>query len=166
VEIVDRDGNPQPPTTVGQIRINSPRRAKILKGRDSKAGSDFFIGDWYYPGDLGLIDMDGYLKLLGRDSEVIIRGGLNVFPQEVEAALSDIPGVKQVAAVGYPDERNGEEIALFATVNPGVSVEELQKHCRDRLGPAKRPKRILIIPEMPLDANGKVRRKKLCQMIS
>ena len=166
VEIVDQDDRPQPPMTVGQIRINSPRRAKILKGRDSKAGSDFFIGDWYYPGDLGLIDADGYLTLLGRNSELIIRGGVNVYPQEVEAALSDMPGVKQVAAVGYPDERNGEEIALFATVDPGVSVEDLQKYCRDRLGPGKRPKRILIVPELPLNANGKVQRKKLSQMIS
>ena len=165
VEIVDRDGRPLPPMTEGQIRINSPRRAKILKGRDSKAGSDFFIGDWYYPGDLGLIDTDGYLKLLGRNSELIIRGGVNVYPQEVEAALSDMPSVRQVVAVGYADERNGEEIALFATVDPGVSVEDLQKHCRDRLGPDKRPKRILIVPEIPLNANGKVMRWKLARML-
>jgi len=167
VEIVDEDGRPQPPMTAGLIRISSPRgRAKILKGRDKKAGSDYFIGDWFYPGDLGLIDADGYLKLLGRKSDVIIRGGANVFPQEVEAALSDIPGVKQVAAVGYPDERNGEEIALFATVEPGISVEDLQKHCRDRLGPDKRPKRIQIIPEIPITPSGKIQRSKLSEMIS
>ena len=167
VEIVDQDGRPQPPMTAGQIRISSPRaRARIVKGRDEKAGSDYFIGDWFYPGDLGLIDADGYLKLLGRKSEVIIRGGANVFPQEVEAAFTDMPGVKHVAAVGYPDERNGEEIALFATVEPGVSVEDLQKHCRDRLGPDKRPKHFQIIAEMPLNPSGKAQRKELVKMIS
>ena len=165
VEIVDEDGTPQPPLTGGQIRINSPRRAKMLEGRDSTSGSDRFVGEWYYPGDLGLFDKDGYLRLLGRETEMIIRGGVNVYPQEVEAALADIHGVRQVAAVGYPDERNGEEIALFAAVDAGISVEDLQKHCRDRLGPDKRPRRIVIVPEMPLNANGKVVRSKLAQML-
>lgn len=163
VEIVDEDGRPQPPLTGGQIRINSPRRAKMLEGRDAATGSDRFVGDWYYPGDLGLIDKDGYLRLLGRETEMIIRGGVNVYPQEVEAALSGMTGVRQVAAVGYPDQRNGEEIALFAAVDPGISAEDLQKQCRDRLGPDKRPKRILIVPEIPLNASGKVMRRELAR---
>ncbi|MBE0703094.1 MAG: hypothetical protein IH582_07985 [Afipia sp.] len=114
---------------------------------------------------MGLIDADGYLKLLGRSSDVIIRGGVNVYPQKVEAVLSDVPGIRQVTAVGYPDERSGEEIALFAVVDPDVSVEELHRHCKERLAPDSRPKRILIIPEMPLSASGKIDRRKLSQMI-
>ncbi|MDH3316087.1 MAG: acyl--CoA ligase [Gammaproteobacteria bacterium] len=166
VEIVDENDTPLPPMSIGLIRIRTPGRAISIKGRAKNAASDFFKGEWYYPGDLGLLDEDGYLKLMGRSTDVIIRGGVNVYPQEVEAVVSDLPGVRQVAAVGYPNERAGEEIALFVVVDPGVGVEELHRHYKARMTPDKRPKRILIIPEMPLNANGKVVRQALSKMIS
>ena len=166
VEIVDPHGKPLPAMTVGEIRIKSRGCSTSLKGRNKEAGSDYIIGDWYYGGDLGLIDEDGYLKLVGRTTDVIIRSGINVYPQEVEAALSDFPGVRQAAAVGYPDERTNEEIAVFAVADPNVDVEELRRHCNARLAPDKRPKRILIIPEMPLNANGKIAKQKLLELLA
>lgn len=165
VEIVDQDDKPVPPMTVGQIRVRAPGRVAPLKGRSNELGADYFLGDWYYPCDLGLLDVDGYLKLMGRSTEVIIRGGVNVYPQEVEAVVSDLPGVRQVAAVGYPDERAGEEIALFAVVDQGVDAKELHRHCKARLTADKCPKRILIVPEIPLNANGKIARRKLSRMV-
>ena len=166
VEIVDESDTLLPPMSIGRIRIRTPGRATSIAGRTKNAASDFFEGEWYYPGDLGVFDDDGYLKLMGRSTDVIIRSGVNVYPQEVEAVVSDLSGVSQVAAVGYPDERAGEEIALFVVADPSIGVEELHRHFKSRVTPDKRPKRILIIPEMPLNANGKVVRQALTQMIS
>jgi acyl-CoA synthetase (AMP-forming)/AMP-acid ligase II len=165
VEIIDQDGIPLPSMTIGQIRIRTPGRATSIAGRAKEIGGDYFIGDWYYPCDLGLIDEDGYLKLMGRSTDVIIRGGVNVYPQEVEAVAAGLPGVRQVAAIGYPDERAGEEIALFAVVDAGVDVEQLHRHCNAQLTSDKRPKRILVIPEMPLNANGKIARQRLAMLL-
>ena len=165
IEIVDQNDSRLPQNSIGRIRVRTPGQGKSVAGSANVTGSDAFIGEWYYPGDVGLIDEDGYLKLIGRSGDLIIRGGVNVFPQEIETVAANIQGVKQVAVVGYHDERMGEEIALFAVTDPIVTVTTLHEHFRTGLPPDKRPKRIHIISEMPTNANGKIVKKRLLEML-
>ena len=165
IEIIDQNDSRLPQNSIGRIRVRTPGQGKSVAGSANVTGSDAFIGEWYYPGDVGLIDEDGYLKLIGRSGDLIIRGGVNVFPQEIETVAANIQGVKQVAVVGYHDERMGEEIALFAVTDPIVTVTTLHEHFRTGLPPDKRPKRIHIISEMPTNANGKIVKKRLLEML-
>ncbi|QHQ36060.1 class I adenylate-forming enzyme family protein [Algicella marina] len=161
VEIVDENGRAQPQGTIGRIRVLTPGRATNMRGRDGNSGGDHFDGDWYYPGDLGVFDGSGYLTLAGRATEVIIRGGVNVYPQEIEATVLTFAGVREAAAVGFPDKRAGEEIAVFAVTEDGITAESLLAQCRTAFPADKRPSRAVIVSSMPLNANGKIVRGRL-----
>lgn len=165
VQIVDENDVQQPVSVIGSIRIRTASRATVIHGRDPKGNSDRFVGDWFYPGDLGFMNIEGYLTLVGRSTDVIIRGGANVYPQEIETVVVGFPAVKAAAALGFPDERLGEEIALFVVVEPGVDVESLLSLCRTNLPPDKRPKRIEIVADLPLNANGKLIRRQLADKL-
>jgi acyl-coenzyme A synthetase/AMP-(fatty) acid ligase len=165
VEIVDETGQPVPPGTVGQIRARSPRMARMLYGGRDRAQGDRIRGGWVYPGDLGALDADGFLTLSGRASDVIIRGGANVHPAEIEEFIARLPGVGEVAAVGFPSRREGEEIAVFVIRAPGATLEmnDVLSHCRAGLAPDKRPRKVIFIEELPRNANGKLVRRTLAE---
>ena len=116
-------------------------------------------GDEFTVGDLGRIDDEGYLYLDGRREDLVITGGVNVYPAEVENALAEHPGVKDVAVYGVPDERWGERVvaAVVGTATPA----ELDAWCRERLAPPKRPKEYVALDELPRTLTGKVLRREL-----
>lgn len=155
VEVVDAEGRHAPPGTVGRIRYRSPQVPDAFY-MNPDATAEAFRDGWYYPGDLGKVDSEGYLYLVGRDKDMIIRGGINVYPAEIEAALLAHPAVSEVAVVGAPSKEFGEEIAAFVIRRSDVEAAELVAHCRERLAPYKVPRVVAFTQEFPRTAAGKI----------
>jgi long-chain acyl-CoA synthetase len=160
LQIVDADDNVVPPGEPGTIRLRSPGMARSIYGAGTGGSGDSFKGGWAYPGDLGTLDADGFLQLLGRTSDLIIRGGANVHPAEVELVIGECEGVQEVAVVGFTKLPEGEEIAAFV-VSPSLTEAALDAHCRTRLAPDKRPRKFVLVADLPRNANGKVLRLEL-----
>jgi long-chain acyl-CoA synthetase len=120
-------------------------------------------GGWLRTGDIGHLDEDGYLFVVDRVKDMIIRGGLNVYPRDVEEVLHGHPGVLDVAVVGVADPDYGEEVEAFVVKTPGVSVdgEELLRFSRERLAKYKSPKRVTFLPDLPKSQVGKVLKRDL-----
>ena len=126
------------------------------------ADAEAFTADrWFRTGDLGSFDDDGYLRLVGRSKELIISGGYNVYPREVEEAIGTHPDVREVAVVGRPSAVWGEEVTAVVVAERPVEATELRAHAATRLAPYKVPKRIEFVAELPRNAMGKVVRGEL-----
>jgi malonyl-CoA/methylmalonyl-CoA synthetase len=156
LEIAGQDGEVLPPGQDGEIVLRGPQ---VFDGYRGPAGAHaFHPGGWFRTGDVGRTDpADGYLQLTGRLKELIISGGMNVYPREVELVLEAHPDVARAAVVGVPSERWGEEVAA-AVIPAGhcASERELIEFARERLAPFKCPKRIVIVDELPVNSMGKV----------
>jgi len=121
-------------------------------------------GGWYFTGDMGWLDDDGELWVAGRVDDMIISGGENIHPVEVEEVLARHPGVRDVAVIGEPDSRLGERVVAFvAPASPGLTAEALDAHCRAAADFAgfKRPRRVVFVKEIPKTASGKILRRLL-----
>jgi 2-furoate---CoA ligase len=119
---------------------------------------------WYFTGDMGYLDPDGELVVSGRVDDMIISGGENIHPVEVEEVLARHPLVRDVAVVGEPDARWGERVVAFVVARgPGLTADALDRHCResDALAPFKRPRRVVFVREIPKTASGKILRRLL-----
>ena len=118
---------------------------------------------WMHTGDLAVMDADGYLNIVGRLTDMVIRGGENIYPREVEEVLFEHPGVASVQVVGVPDARMGEELAAFVVVRAGASVDEddLRQFCRSRLARFKVPRHVCFTDEFPMTVTGKVQKFRL-----
>lgn len=156
VEIVDEADRPVPHGDTGILRVRSVGMASQLYQGRNRATGDRIRDDWAYTGDLARLSEDGFLTVVGRTSDLIIRGGANVHPGEVEAAISRLSGVRDVAVVGYSDPSLGEEIAAFVVADSGIGEAELSAHCRIELQSDKRPRRFVMLDALPRNANGKV----------
>ena len=129
---------------------------------------DAFVEGWFRSGDLGYRDPndDGRLFLVGRAKELIISGGYNVYPKEVENVLDSHEAVKESAVVGLPDEEFGEKVAAAVVLNDGrgpVAPEVLAAHCRERLAPYKCPREVAVVLELPRNAMGKVLKSRIVE---
>jgi long-chain acyl-CoA synthetase len=166
MRIVDEEGRSLPAGEVGEICCRSPA---VMRGywRSPEATADTLRDGWLHTGDVGYLDEEGYLFIVDRKKDVIIRGGFNVYPRDVEDALLEHPAVAGAGVVGRPDERHGEEVVAFvslaaAAVDAGaVSGSELVEWARTRIGGYKYPREVHIIDAMPLTAVGKLDRKAL-----
>jgi long-chain acyl-CoA synthetase len=118
-------------------------------------------GDTYTLGDVGHLDPDGYLFLTDRAADVVIRGGVNIYPAEVEQVLASHPAVVDCAVFGVPDDRSGEALRALVELRTPTDVSELAEHCRAHLAAYKCPQEIIEIPELPRDPSGKVRKRHL-----
>ena len=118
---------------------------------------------WLCTGDMARMSEDGYFTIVDRKKDLVIVGGMNVYPREVEEVLLSHPAVREAAVVGVPEERHGEVPRAFVALNPGASVtpEELVSHCEANLAHFKVPRRIEVRPELPKTMVGKVLRKDL-----
>jgi acyl-CoA synthetase (AMP-forming)/AMP-acid ligase II len=143
----------------GTIWCQVPAPARFTYWRDPVRTAAAWRGDAFTVGDLGRLDDDGYLWLDGRRDDLLISGGVNVYPLEVERALAACPGVAEVAVFGVPDERWGTRVC--AAVVGDVEEEALRLHARERLAPAKRPKDVVRVAALPHTDRGKVRRSTL-----
>jgi long-chain acyl-CoA synthetase len=153
---IDGDGE------VGEICVRS--RTVMLGYWQQPEATDEAIRDgWLYTGDLGYLDDDGYLYVVDRKKDLIIRGGFNVFPRDVEEALLEHPAVAAAGVVGRPDDTHGEEVVAFVELRAGHEVEagELVAFGKERIGGYKYPREVQIVPSLPLTPVGKVDRKAL-----
>ena len=114
-------------------------------------------------GDLGVLDADGFLTLTGREKELIIRGGANISPVEIDACLMQRPDVIEAATVGVPDQIYGEEVVSYVVARPGTDAGEILRYCADVLGAFKAPKEVVLSASLPKNANGKLNRRALAQ---
>jgi long-chain acyl-CoA synthetase len=166
VSIQDDNGAILPAGQDGEICVRSPG---VMSGywHAPDSAATVLAGGWLHTGDIGHRDADGYLYVVDRKKDLILRGGFNVFPRDVEDALVAHPAVAVAGAVGRPDVRLGEEVVAFVSLRPGVSatVAELSEHARKHLGANKYPRQITIVPAIPLTSVGKLDRKKLRQWV-
>lgn len=130
---------------------------------DADATAEAFGGGWLHTGDLGYVDEDGFLFIVGRKKELIIRGGYNVYPREVEEVLARHPAVDEVAVVGRPHDRLGEEVAAFVSVRAGFSVQpqEIIEFVKERVAAYKYPRTVTFLAELPKGPTGKVLKRSL-----
>lgn len=159
LRIVDAEGRPLPHGSAGQIALSGPG---VMPGYVGCGDGDFRDG-WLLTGDLGRIDEDGYLTVVGRLKDVINRGGEKVFPYEIEKAMLEHPAVLEAAAFGVPHPRLGENVAAAAVLKPGsaVSEQELKRFLAARLAGFKLPRRIWFVASLPRGDTGKVQRGSL-----
>lgn len=165
VQVVDGEGRQLPAGEIGVLRYRSPGCATEFFG-DPQATAEMFKDGWFYPGDLGAVNEEGYLFLKGRRKDMIIRGGVNIYPNEIEEALAGHAKVAEVAVAGIPSPEMGEEVAAFVVANGAVRPEELLALCRGRLAPYKVPKAIFFVDDMPRNSAGKVLKAELVKLAS
>lgn len=168
VEVVGTNGEPLPHdgTSAGELVVTSPALMKGYWGRP-KETSDVLNGGRYRTGDIGAIDPEGYVYILDRRDDLIVSGGANIYPSEVERVLLECPLVKEVVVVGIPHERWGNTPAAVFVLEEGVvtSEAEIREFVRERLADYKKPTRFISVVELPRNVSGKVVRGRLRSMI-
>ena len=145
------------------------RGYNVMKGyyKNPEATAKAIDADgWLHSGDLGVMDEDGYLAITGRLKDMIIRGGENVYPREIEEFLYSMPGVSDVQVAGVPSRKMGEEVGAFIKLKPGTSLEpeDIQDYCRGKISRYKIPKYVAFVEEYPMTASGKIQKFKLREM--
>ncbi|SFK50474.1 class I adenylate-forming enzyme family protein [Falsiroseomonas stagni] len=152
---------------VGRIGYRGPGVASGFF-EDPEADAEVFHEGWFLPGDLASVDASGYVTLKGRKKDMIIRGGVNIYPPEIESVLLSDPRIAEAAVVGFPSASMGEEIAAFVVPRPGEapSAESLEALCRARLAPYKVPKRIELIADLPRNSSGKTVKAELAKRLT
>ena len=164
IEVRDEAGQALPAGKIGEIVARSPR---IMKGywRDEEKTRDAFTEDgWYRTGDMGYIDEEGYIYLSGRSDDVIVRGGENIGPDEVESTLYSHPKVDEAAVIGVKDIEWGQQVRAIIRLKPGETAteQEIIDFCRPRLAGFKRPSSVIFVDEeLPKTSTGKVLRRAL-----
>jgi len=168
VRVVGEDGQALPPGPehVGEILV---RGHNVTKGyyKNPEATAEAIRDGWLHTGDLGHRDEDGYYYVVDRLKDLVIRGGYNVYPREVEEVLYEHPAVAEAAVVGRPDERLGEEVVAYVAPKPGVDVDagKLSVHCKERLAAYKYPREIHLLPDLPKGPTGKILKRELRALI-
>ncbi|MDP3972780.1 MAG: fatty acid--CoA ligase family protein, partial [Candidatus Nanopelagicales bacterium] len=153
----------------GADSVVEARSGSVMNGYLNRPLGEGFTADgWWRTGDIGRFDEDGYLFLQGRASDLIITGGHNVQPAEVERVLASVFGVAEVAVAGVPDERWGQIVGAFVVAQPGVELARLLSELRSvadlELAPSQRPRQWRFLAELPRNALGKVTRSRLAVM--
>lgn len=147
---------------VGEIVI---RGHNVMKGywKKPEANAEAFKGGWFHTGDLGYVDSEGFFFIVDRKKEMIIRGGFNVYPREIEEVIYAHPAVAEAAVIGIPDERMGEEIKAVVSLKPGAKAteEEIIAFVKERVAAYKYPRTIQFVASLPKGATGKILKKEL-----
>lgn len=157
-----------PPNQTGEIEVRGPHVFAGYWQRPEATAESLAEGGWFRTGDLGDVDEDGYLRITGRARELIISGGFNVYPREVEEVLAAHPAVAEVAVLGLPDADFGEQVVAVVVPRPGVerpAAEALVEYCRERLASYKKPRRVEWLQALPRNALGKVQKHVLCERL-
>jgi len=164
LRIVDESDHPLPngPEHIGEIVLRGHNLTKGYYKRPDET-AQAFRGGWFHTGDLGYQDEEGFVYVVDRKKDLIIRGGLNVYPREVEELLYRHPAIAEAAVIGRPDERLGEEVVAFVSLRPGTSAtpEEVVAFCRERLAAYKYPREVVVIDDLPKGPSGKVLKTEL-----
>jgi len=162
MRVVDAGGTELPAGEVGEVVIAGHN---IMKGywRKPEATAEAITNGWFRTGDLGRVDEDGYFYIVDRKKDMIIRGGFNVYPREVEEVLYEHPAVAEVAVVGIPHDELGEEVGAAVTLKPGATATpaELRAFAREQMAPYKYPRYVWLVPDLPKGPTGKILRREV-----
>jgi long-chain acyl-CoA synthetase len=162
MRVQDDAGVPLPAGAVGEIAV---RGHNVMKGYWGRPGetAEVLVDGWLRTGDLGWVDSEGYFSIVDRKKDMIIRGGLNVYPREVEELLYEHPAVAEAAVIGIRDDWLGEEVAAVVTLKPGASVtpDELREHVKSQLAAYKYPRYVWIVAELPHGDTGKILKRAI-----
>ena len=166
MRVVDDYDQAVPDGDLGEIVL---RGENILKGyyKNPEATAQAFRNGWFHTGDIGYRDPDGFYFIVDRKSDMIIRGGENIYPREIDEVLYQHPEISAAAVVGVPDELYGEEVAGFVVLKEGseVTEQEVIEFCKSRLADYKCPKTILFVKEIPKGPTGKLLKRELVKMV-
>jgi long-chain acyl-CoA synthetase len=162
LDVVDELDRPVPRGELGEIVI---RGHNVMRGyyKKPQATADAFRGGWFHTGDIGRMDEDGYLYIVDRVKDMVIRGGFNVYPREVEEVLSTHPAVSLAAVIGVPDEEHGEEVKAFIVpaADAEITAEELRAWAKENMADYKYPRIIEVRDTLPMNATGKIMKIEL-----
>ncbi len=162
VRVVDESGADVPPGVPGEIVIKGDQ---VLMGYWNKpeATAESFVDGWFRSGDVGRWDEDGYLFIVDRKKDMILTGGENVYPREVEEVLYEHPAVAEAAVIGAPDVTWGETVVAVIRLREGqtAEAEEIIAFCRERIASYKKPRHVVFVPELPKNASGKILKREL-----
>jgi acyl-CoA synthetase (AMP-forming)/AMP-acid ligase II len=164
ISVADADGIFLPDGSAGEVVIRGPG---VMSGyvHNPAATAEAFFGDWFRTGDRGVL-RDGYLSLQGRLKEMIIRGGENIAPAEIEQVLMSHPAVRDAVCFGVEDQKYGELVAVAVTLAQDIKARDLIEHCREQLAAFKVPARIHVLPEIPRTPTGKVQRRRVAEFVA
>jgi long-chain acyl-CoA synthetase len=163
MQVWDDDGNPLPQGEVGEIVI---RGHNIMKGywqKEDATAAAIDSDGWFRTGDMAKVDEDGYFFIVDRKKDLIIRGGYNVYPREIEEVLYEHPAVKEAAVVAVPDEALGEEVgaAVVLCKDESLTAEELQRFVKSQVAAYKYPRKIWFLDELPKGPTGKILKREI-----
>jgi len=163
MKVVDEEGRDLPSGEVGEIVARGPRVMTGYWRDEEKTKKTVDKDGWVHTGDMGYVDEDGYFYLAGRATDMIIRAGENIAPEEVEAVLQSHPKIEEVAVIGVPDEEWGEQPRAIVVLKQGetATAEEIMEYCRERMASFKRPRSVVFVDELPLNPMGKVLKRVL-----
>ena len=164
-EVVDASDGPLAAGETGRLRYRGPGVATGYHG-DPEASREAFRDGWFYPGDLAAIDREGFVTLKGRAKDMILRGGVNIYPADIEATLTGHPAVAEAAVVAWPSREFGEEIAAFVRLSAEVDPDELVAFCRERLARYKCPRAVFPVDDLPRNSAGKVLKAELASRLA
>jgi long-chain acyl-CoA synthetase len=165
VRVLDDGGEPVPTGIVGEIVTRNPNGHREYY-MNPEATASMWAGGWLHTGDLGYLDEDGYLYVVGRKKDMIIRGGHNIYPDDVEAVAQAHPAVREAAVVGVPHQTLGEDVAVFIAIREGAVIDkdEFRSFCAERLADYKVPRVVRFVDELPRNAAGKVLKRELQEL--
>jgi long-chain acyl-CoA synthetase len=166
VVIGDEEGNPLPANEIGLVFLRAPEGQHFEYFKDEAKTQSAYRGNYFTLGDVGYLDDDGFLFLTDRTANLIISGGVNIYPAEVDAVLLEHPAVGDVATIGVPNDEWGEEVKAVVELQPGLEpsddlADELVAFCRDRLSHFKCPRSVDFIDQLPRQDNGKIYKRHL-----
>ncbi|MBP1208227.1 long-chain acyl-CoA synthetase [Duganella sp. 1411] len=162
IAILDDDGNPVPLGQPGEIAIRGPQVMAGYWNRPDETAKVMTADGYFKSGDVGVMDDNGYVKIVDRKKDMILVSGFNVYPNELEGVISAHPGVLECACIGVPDEHSGEAVKLFVVrKDPGLTAEQLMAYCKEQLTGYKKPKYIEFREELPKTNVGKILRRVL-----
>jgi long-chain acyl-CoA synthetase len=167
MSVVDEEDREVPDGVWGDIFL---RGENILKGyyKNDAANETAFRNGWFHTGDIGYRDADGFYYIVDRKSDMIIRGGENIYPREIDEVLYQHPAIAAAAAVGVPDALYGEEVAGVVVLKPGANAteQEVIDFCKARLADFKCPKTVHFVEDIPKGPTGKLLKRELAKMLS
>ncbi|MFL6080334.1 MAG: AMP-binding enzyme, partial [Ornithinibacter sp.] len=162
MKVVDDDGNEVPAGEVGEIAI---RGDNVMTGYWNKpeATAEAIPDGWFRTGDLATMDDEGYFTIVDRKKDMILRGGMNVYPREVEEVVYTHPDVVEVAVVGIPDELMGEQVGAAVALREGATAtpEDIIEYTKERIAAYKYPRKVWVVPELPKGPTGKILRREV-----
>jgi len=163
MKAVDDDGNEMPQGEVGEIVIRGPNVMKGYWRRDDATAEAIDAGGWLRTGDMARVDEDGYFFIVDRKKDMVIRGGYNVYPREIEEVVYEHPAVREAAVIGVPHDTLGEEVAAVVALKEGATAgpDELRAYVKERVAAYKYPRHVWIVDELPKGPTGKVLKREI-----